>query len=291
MATSTRTRSSKRQKTDDSGPATHTEPSSGKESKQDENQTDDPYRLIYWPGIPGRGEHIRLAFEATGTPYTDVCNATDEGVNAVLSQISDQNVGNEINPPPLAPPILQHGAALLSQTPNILAYLGPRLGLVPDPSDDPVGLYHVNALTLTALDGLSNEAHDTHHPIASGAYYEEQKEEAKRKAADYRAVRLPKFLGYFERVLKGPASRGGQFLYGGKLTYADLVLFQTLDGVSFAFPRCLRRLRESGKYDAVWALYERVKALEKVSAYLASERRKEYSMGIYRHYEELDDEE
>ncbi|OCT51797.1 glutathione S-transferase [Cladophialophora carrionii] len=280
MATSTR--SSKRQKTD--GSAADSGPTSGTSSG-------DSYRLIYWPGIPGRGEHIRLAFEATGTAYTDVANTTDEGVNAVLSQISDKNLGDETNPPPLAPPILQHGTVLLSQTPNILSYLGLRLGLVPDPNEDPAGLYHVNALTLTALDGLSNEPHDTHHPIASGAYYEEQKEEAKKKAADYRAVRLPKFLGYFERVLKGPASQGGQYLYGGKLTYADLVLFQTLDGVSFAFPRRVRRLRETGEYDAVWGLYERVKGLEKASAYLASERRKGYSMGIYRHYEELDDEE
>jgi len=84
----------------------------------------------------------------------------------------------------------------------------------------------VNQLTLTALDGLSNEVHDVHHPVDTGLYYEDQKEEAKRKADGYLKNRLPKFLGYFERVLGGEASKGGEWLYGGRLTYADLVLFR-----------------------------------------------------------------
>jgi len=271
---STATRSSKRQKTTTGSTDT----------------SEMEYKLIYWPGIPGRGEHIRLAFEATGTPYIDVSNATDEGVGAVTSQISDKNLGDKNNPPPLAPPILKHGDdILISQTPNILAYLGPRIGLVPNANEDSVGMYHVNAITLTALDGMSNEPHDVHHPIASGAYYEEQKEEALKKAANYRSVRLPKFLGYFERVLSGPASGGGEWLYGAQLTYADLVLFQTLDGVTFAFPNCVGKMKESGKYSKVFELYERVKSLDKIKEYLSSDRRKEYSMGIYRHYPELDE--
>ncbi|EXJ80865.1 glutathione S-transferase [Capronia epimyces CBS 606.96] len=272
MATSTR--SSKRQKTDTNADA-----------------DDKPFRLIYWLGIPGRGEHVRLAFEATGTRYTDVSNQTDEGVGAVLKQTGDDNNGDEHNPPAFAPPILQHGDDVtIWQTPNILLYLGPKLGLVPDAQDDPVGLYHVNALALTALDGLSNEPHDVHHPIAVILYYEDQKTEALRKAKDYRENRLPKFLAYFERVLDGPASAGGEYLYGGKLSYADLVLFQTLDGVSFAFPKCVGKIRDGAKYPKVWALYERVKALEPIKNYLASDRRLKYTLGIYRHYPELDDE-
>lgn len=200
-------------------------------------------------------------------------------------------MGDANNPPPLAPPVLKHGDnILISQTPNILFYLGPKLNLVPSADEDPVGIYHVNALTLTALDGLSNEAHDTHHPIATGDYYEDQKPEALKKAKDYRANRLPKFLGYFERVLKGEASKGGEYLYGGQLTYADLVFFQCLDGVTFAFPKAVARLRESGDYDRAFALYDRVKGLDKVKAYLESDRRQKYSMGIWRHYPELDDE-
>ena len=30
------------------------------------------YELYYWPTIQGRGEFVRLALEAAGTPYDDV---------------------------------------------------------------------------------------------------------------------------------------------------------------------------------------------------------------------------
>lgn len=258
-------------------------------SKRQKTENDEMYHLIYWPGIPGRGEHIRLAFEAAGVAYTDTALEQD-GSKTVLAQISTENVGSSLNPPPLAPPILRHGDFVISQTPNILLYLGPRLGLTPSTADDPVGMYHVNALTLTALDGLSNETHDVHHPIAVIDYYEDQKAEALKKARDYRSNRLPKFFAYFERVLAGDASKGGEYLYGGKLSYADLVLFQTLDGVAYAFPKCVSRLRGSGKYERLFALYERVKARDNIKAYLESNRRQAYSLGIYRHYPELDDE-
>jgi glutathione S-transferase len=257
-------------------------------TRSSKRQKTEPYELIYWPSLPGRGEHIRLAFEEAGVEYSDTAHIKD-GVKTVLAQISDKNLGDEHNPPPLAPPILKHGDLIINQTPNILLYLGPKLGLVPDTETDPNGVYYVNMLTLTALDGLSNEPHDCHHPVATGDYYEDQKDEALRKATDYRNVRLPKFLNYFERVLSSAPSKGGEYLYGGQLTYADLVLFQTLDGVSHAFPRRVKTLREEGGYAKVWGLYERVKGREKIRKYLESERRQGYGMGIYRHYPELDD--
>lgn len=246
------------------------------------------YHLLYWPGIPGRGEHIRLALEQAGADYTDTAH-TEEGAKPILAQIDEKNKGDSNNPPPLAPPILKHKDLVISQTSNILLYLGSTLKLAPHQDEDTAGIYHVNQLALTALDGLSNEPHDTHHPVAVAQYYEDQKDEAKKKAKDYRENRLPKFLGYFQRVLEGDASKGGEYLYGGKLTYADLVLFQTVDGVSFAFPKCVEKLRKSGKYDKVFALHARVKGLKNIKAYLESDRRQKYSMGIYRYYPELDD--
>lgn len=251
------------------------------------SSTSAPYELLYWPGIPGRGEHIRLCFEETGTPYKDVCNAGKGGMKDLTSLISDKNTGDATNPPPLAPPILRHGDLTISQTPNIVLYLAPKLGLA-GPEGDENAIYHINQLALTALDGLSNEAHDTHHPIAIGAYYEEQKEEAKKKSKDYIENRLPKFVGYFERVLQGEASKGGEWLYGGQLTWADLVFWQCLDGVTFAFPKAVEGLKNSGKYGKVFGLYDRVKGRENIKAYLASDRRQDYGMGIYRHYPELD---
>lgn len=181
------------------------------------------YELIYWPGLPGRGEYIRLVFEEAGVPYTDkAVTSPDAAVKDVLNRIGD-NLGSEINPPFFAPPILRHGDFYISQTPNILQYIAPRHGL--GPADGP-GFYHVNGLALTILDGLSNEAHDTHHPISVMLYYEDQKEESKRRAKEYTKDRLPKFLGHLEKVLEGKKSGAGPWLYGGELTYADLVLFQ-----------------------------------------------------------------
>ncbi|KAL9104583.1 MAG: hypothetical protein Q9163_000505 [Psora crenata] len=251
-------------------------------------KSDAPYELIYWPSLPGRGEPIRLCFEATSTPYTDVGNSSEDGVQAVLEQISEKNLGDASNPPPLAPPMLRHGDVLLSQLPNILLYLGSRMGLA-GPEDDEMAVYRVNQLALTALDGLSNEVHDIHHPIAPGKYYEDQKESAKLKAEDWIASRLPKFLGYFERVLQGEASKGGEYLYAGRLTYADLVLWQCIDGVAFAFPNAFAKVKNGDHtYAKVLALYDRIKDRKEIKEYLASERRMKYGHGLYRHYPELD---
>ncbi|KAH7333459.1 glutathione S-transferase [Rhexocercosporidium sp. MPI-PUGE-AT-0058] len=231
-----------------------------KTSKED----DTPYELIYWPGLPSRGEHIRLAFEESGTPYTD---------SAHDPKCMDT-----------------HGSLIINQTPNILLYLAPKLGLVPTAEEDEGGVYHVNSLVLTALDGLSNEVHDVHYPVATGLYYKDQKVEAKRKAGDYLENRLQKFLGYFERVLGWDASKGGKWLYGGRLTYADLVLFQCVDGIKHAFPNAMKRIEKEGKFNKVFALYERVKERPNIKEHLASDKRQAYGMGIYRHYPELNEE-
>ncbi|KAI1078565.1 hypothetical protein F5B20DRAFT_571558 [Whalleya microplaca] len=256
-------------------------------AKRQKSSKDVPYELIYWPGIPGRGEHVRLALEEAGANYTDSAHIK-KGLELVIPHIDDKNIGDDHNPPPFAPPILRHGDLLISQTPNILLYLGPRLGLVPDDDEHPDALYKVNQLALTALDGLSNEVHDTHHPIAVSLYYEDQKDEAKSKSKDFVKNRLPKYLGYFERVLEGKASGDGPWLYGGQLTYADLVLFQCIDGTKFAFRKAMSGAEKSGKYVHVFQLYDAVKNRPRIKEYLDSDRRQAYSMGIYRHYEELD---
>lgn len=185
----------------------------------------EPYTLIYWPGMPGRGEHARLLLEEAGAEYTDVAQKPG-GVKEVLALIDPESTGDDVNCPVCAPPILKHGDLIINQTPNIVLYLAKRLGLAGDEEADPDVMYRLNALVLTALDGLSNEAHDTHHPIANSQYYEDQKEEALKKAKDYTTNRLPKFLGFFERVISSKPAQGGPWLYGGQLTYADLVLFQ-----------------------------------------------------------------
>jgi glutathione S-transferase len=112
--------------------------------------------------------------------------------------------GKRIKHPPFAPPFLKSGKLIIGQTANILLFLGARHGLAP--RDETVRLW-AHQLQLTIAD-LMVEIHDTHHPIAAGLYYEDQRKEAKRRAADFRKIRLPKFLWYFEDVI---ARSGGPF--------------------------------------------------------------------------------
>ncbi|KAH8890219.1 hypothetical protein GQ53DRAFT_651271 [Thozetella sp. PMI_491] len=257
-------------------------------TKRQRSAKDVPYELIYWGGdMPGRGDFIRLALEEAGAEYVDTGRA-EGGMAQVLAHVQGTAPDDGINPPVFAPPILRHGGLVINQTPNILLYLGERLGLAPSPEEDEDGIYRVNELALTALDGFSNEVHDCHHPISTGLYYEEQKEESIRRSKDWVKTRLPKFLGYFERVLQSKASGDGPWLYGGKLTYADLVLFQGVDGTKHQFPKAVAKLEAEGKFPSVFALCSAVKERPNIKAYLASDRRKDYSLCIWRYYEDLD---
>jgi glutathione S-transferase len=256
-------------------------------------RTHPQYELLYHPGIPGRGEFIRLCFEATGVSFTDVAVEKKDGYSDVQAICMNKGLeSSDGNPPVFSPPALRvpgagkDGKALvISQTPNILIYLAERLGLVPD---DEAGTYHVYQLAFTALD-LNNEIHDTHHPLAVMKYYEEQKEAALQKAADVRENRLPKFFSYFERNLKHNEKTGGgqhKYLVGSRLTFADLVVWQVLDGVSYSFPKEIEARRKEFP-ELLVTFYDSVKE-GGLKEYLQSDRRMPYSEGIFRHYPELD---
>lgn len=232
------------------------------------------YELYYWTGIQGRGEFVRLALEDAGASYTDV--AREQGDGAITAFIER----TEGLAPFLAPPLLKAGRLVLAQTANILQYLAPRLDLVPDSES---GRLHAHQLQLTIAD-LVAEIHDSHHPIAGSLYYEDQRDAAKRRSADLRAQRLPKFLDYFEQVLEHAGGRHPLREH----SYVDLSLFQLLCGLEYAFPRAMRRLGPSLPHLA--ALKQRVAARPRIAAYLDSPRRLAFNEdGIFRHYPELDD--
>ncbi len=235
------------------------------------------YELYYWPGIQGRGEFIRLALEEAGADYVDIARGKS-GMQAMTRLLEAEAAAR----PSFAPPFLKAGRLLIGQTANILLFLGERLGLAPK---DEAGRLWTHQLQLTIAD-LVVEAHDTHHPIASGLYYEDQKREAKRRAEDFRENRMPKFLGYFEKVLaRNP--RGPKHLVGARLTYADLSLFQIVEGLGYAFPRAMKRA--SRRVPRVMALRDLIAARPRIAAYLASERRIPFNeQGIFRHYPALD---
>ena len=239
-----------------------------------------PYELYYWPSIQGRGEFIRLAFEETQTPYLDVARlpAPEGGVAALQRLLHSEEHAVR----PFAPPFLRVGEVLLSQVANILHFLGPRLGLAPN---DTEGQHLTLQLQLTISDFIS-EIHDTHHPISTALYYEEQRAEAKQRTALFLKHRLPKFLGYFEGTLRRQQERGGEFLLGG-FSYVDLSFFQTLEGLAYAFPKGFDAVRATIPLSL--ALAAKIEARPNIAAYLASPRRLPFTEhDLFRHYPELD---
>ena len=239
------------------------------------------YELYYWPQIQGRGEFVRLALEEAGADYLDVARLPEKGgggMRALLRFLEDRRVDR----PAFAPPFLRAGSRIVGQTANILLFLGPRLRLAPRADADRLWLHQ---LQLTVAD-LVEEVHGTHHPIAGSLYYDDQKPEARRRAALFLEERLPKFLGYFERVLERNPRRGG-WLVGARLTYADLSLFQVVEGLRYAFPRSLARVER--KHPRLVELHDRLAARPNLAAYLASGRRIPFNQdGIFRHYPELE---
>jgi len=235
------------------------------------------YEFYYWASIQGRGEFVRLALEEAGADYVDV--ARQPGGEAEMMRLVD---AEEIARPSFAPPFLKAGALLIGQTANVLLYLGAHHGLAPVAE---AGRLWAHQLQLTIAD-LVDEAHDTHHPLSSGLYYEDQKDAARQRSQHFRKERMPKYLGYFERILRG-GGESGEGLAGEALTYADLSLFQAVRGLQYAFPKAWASL--APKLPATLALVERVERQPNIAAYLKSERRIPFNQeGVFRHYPELD---
>ncbi len=235
------------------------------------------YELYYWSGIQGRGEFVRLALEDAGADYVDVA-ALPTGDEKLMTFIER----GDLVRPPFAPPFLREGDLVIAQTAAILMYLGNRLG---QSSQEETERLWVHQIQLTIAD-VVGEAHDAHHPIGAHLYYEDQKAESLRRAMDFCRHRIPKYLGWFERILsRNP--QGDAYLVGANATYADLSLFQLVEGLLYAFPKATQRALV--KAPGVAALHERIAARRRIREYIESGRRTPFNeQGIFRHYAELD---
>ena len=240
------------------------------------------YELYYWPGIQGRGEFVRLALEEAGADYIDVARGPvgeDAGVGALMAVLERE----DFTRPPFAPPFLKDGDVVIGQTAAILLYLGDRHALAPK---DAAKRLWVHQIQLTIAD-LVVEAHDTHHPLGSALYYEEQKPEALRRAKNFREERMPKYFNWFESILaRNP--KGDKHLVGKRVSYADLSLFQIVEGLLYAFPQRMKVIL--AEVPRVAALRQAIAQRPRIRAYLNSGRRLAFNeQGIFRHYPELDE--
>jgi len=231
------------------------------------------YELYYWPGIQGRGEYVRLALEEAEADYADVARGA-RGVAAMMKMMETKGT------PPFAPPFLKAGSLVIGQVANILFYLGPRLGLAPKAEPGQLWLHQ---LQLTVTDFVV-EVHDTHHPLGPSLYYEDQKAPAKKRTEEFWNERVPKYMGYFERLLK---DNGGAYVTGRRLTYIDLSMFQLVEGLRYAFPNRMKAFEK--KIPGLLELRDKVAARPNIKAYLESDRRIAFNEdGIFRHYKALD---
>ena len=234
------------------------------------------YTLYYWPSIQGRGEFVRLALEDAAAAYDDAAR-TKTGMERMMAMMK----GEGDKRPPFAPPFLKSGKLVIAQVANILFYLGPRLKL--SPRDEANRLW-LHQLQLTVTDFVK-EVHDTHHPVSTGQYYEDQKPEAKKYAESFLKDRVPKYLGYFEKIID---KSGGPYVLGRKISYVDLSLFQLIEGLRYAFPKATKRIEK--KVPNVVGVHDRVAQRPGIKKYLASKRRIAFNEdGIFRHYPELDE--
>jgi glutathione S-transferase len=232
------------------------------------------YELYYWPTIQGRGEYVRLALEEAGADYVDVARG-ERGMAAMMKMMEKEG-----GSPPFAPPFLKAGKLVIGQTASILLYLGSRHGLAPKAE---AGKLWVHQLQLTVADFVL-EIHDTHHPLGPSLYYEDQRQPAKKRTDEFWKARVPKYLGYFERLLEG---NDGVYLTGRRLTYLDLSLFQIVEGLRYAFPKRMKAFER--RIPGLRDLHDRVASRPNIKSYLSSDRRIAFNEdGIFRHYKALD---
>lgn len=239
------------------------------------------YELHYWPTIQGRGEFVRLALKYEQLEYIDVAREDEEkggGESALVRSLERK----DLQRPPFAPPYLEADGVVIGQTANILLFLGRRHGLAPKDKRDWLWTHQIQ---LTVADFVV-EIHDTHHPLGVAQYYEDQRAEAVRRSKEFRTQRVPKFLGYFERLIeRNPAGSG--LLVGDAVTYVDLSMFQIVAGLRYAFPNLMKRIEP--RHPQLVALHARIAHEPSIAAYLASDRRIAFNEeGIFRHYSELD---
>jgi len=182
-------------------------------------ECDSIWELYYWSRMEadgknhmiGRGEFVRLMFEAAGQPYVDV--GATHGSARVRQFVYD---GGNTSVPIFAPPAIRKGSFVLYQTPTIMRFLGRRFGMFPDTEEQAA---HADALMSFLTDFIA-EGRLVFHPVCFTMSYYQQAEEAKPHVEWFQKERMPRFLSHLHRVLQHNQSMhpGSSVFVGGTLT-------------------------------------------------------------------------
>lgn len=231
-----------------------------------------PWELFYWARLEadgknhmiGRGEFVRLMFEAAGVSYIDH-GLKGGGVVADFC-FGEDNSGF----PVFAPPAIRKGTFVLSQTPSIMKYLGKEFGFYPMTPQDEA---HADSLLNTVTDCICEGRLVFHSKCFTMSYYD-QVEEVKPTVAWFEAERLPDFIWYFDKTLRYNAENAkntGGFFIGNALTYVDIAVFHLIEASASQFPGAYAKLQ--ALYPALAAFRTKIANLPNLVAYLSSERR------------------
>ncbi len=191
------------------------------------------WTLYYWnlsPPLRGRGEYIRLMFEAARIPFTEI------GDPKLLSPLVDRMArygegGNAPEPVFAVPLVIGPDGVCLSQTNAIMAYLGKKFGFYPSNDYDEAKAMQI---VLSVAD-FHSEGRASFHPVDLAASYYTQVEEAKIASAKFASGRFVSWLNHFERLLAANTKQSGYFV-GDKMTYADIAVFHVMNAAASQFP-------------------------------------------------------
>nr|XP_033776865.1 glutathione S-transferase P 1-like [Geotrypetes seraphini] len=198
------------------------------------------YVITYFP-LRGRAEPIRLLLADQGVEWKEEV-LSEKKWKAGEVGLKKTTVFGQL-------PQFQDGDFVLFQSNTILRYLGRKYGL-----------YGSNDKEAALIDMVNDGVEDLRMKYAGAVV---QHELGPEKYIE----ELPNHLGPFERLLS-QNSKGGGFIAGNKISYADFSLLHTLQNHLDLAPDCLKSLPLLSAY------VKRMSSRSKLQAYLESEARK-----------------
>ncbi|KAI4902297.1 hypothetical protein NFI96_034724 [Prochilodus magdalenae] len=198
-------------------------------------------KLAYWD-IRGFAQPIRLLLEYTGTKYEEKFYSCGEAPDYDKSVWFADKAKLKMDFPNL--PYLEDGDRKISQSMAIMRYIARKNNLCGETEDEKI-----------RVDVLEQQALDFRMPFVMLCYrdYDTKKQEYLDS--------LPGVLKLFSNFL---GER--KWFAGDKITYVDFIMYELLDQHRMFEPKCLDNFKN------LKDLLDRFEALEKIAAYLKSNR-------------------